>query len=490
MVRTKNKHSMKKLFTLFLLALLPMIAFADPVEVNGMYFNIISKGNVAEVTNNPNNYKGDVVIPEKVTIDGTEYTVTLIGQGAFNECRQMTSITIPKSITTIRSSAFSDCLSLKTVYISDLLAWCNIDFEKPESHPHGTLYLNGEVITDLVIPDGVTSIGKYTFSGGKQFTSITIPNSVTSIGERAFPGCGMTSLTIPNSVTSIGIEAFQACSNLTSVTLPEDLTAIGIMTFNLCTSLTSIIIPNSVVSVCGSAFAGCTNLTSVTIGKSVRSILYKAFGDCEKLEEVICLAENVPETRDGAFEGSYVDYATLRVHSGSVEAYKAAEPWNKFKEIIALTEEASDDETSDDEVITDGDVDVITLKESGKGTWCSDYDLDFTDVEGIKAYTATGYDDIKKTIWLTRVFSVPAGTGIMVKGDPGEHKIPHAIVKSVYANFFKGVTGSAATINETDGDNTNYYMAGGQFKKVNGSTTISPNRAYLQLPTLVFAGTR
>ena len=134
--------------------------------------------------------------------------------------------------------------------------------------------------------------------------------------------------------------------------------------------------------------------------------------------------------------------------------------------------------------------DVITLKDTGKGTWCSDYDLDFTDVEGIKAYTATGYDDVDKTIWLTRVFKVPAGTGIMVKGDPGEHKIPHANVKAVYASFFKGVTGAAVTINETDGDNTNYYMDGGQFKRVNGSATISPNRAYLQLPTLVFAGTR
>jgi GH35 family endo-1,4-beta-xylanase len=140
------------------------------------------------------------------------------------------------------------------------------------------------------------------------------------------------------------------------------------------------------------------------------------------------------------------------------------------------------------EALFDGD--VITLKDTGKGTWCSEYDLDFTDVEGIKAYTATGYDDEGKTIWLSRVMRVPAGTGIMVKGDPGEYGIPHAKVNAVYANFFKGNLGSTITINETDGDKTNYYMKNGQFVSVNGTANIAANRCYLQLPTSVFSGTR
>jgi len=138
------------------------------------------------------------------------------------------------------------------------------------------------------------------------------------------------------------------------------------------------------------------------------------------------------------------------------------------------------------------DEDVITIKDIGKTTWCSEYDLDFTNVAGIKAYTATGYDDIDKTIWLTRVMKVPAGTGILVKGDAGSYKIPHSTVRAVYANFFKGNLGEAIQIEETDGDKTNYYLSGkdGTFVSVNGSANIGKNKAYLQLPTSVFGGTR
>ncbi len=138
------------------------------------------------------------------------------------------------------------------------------------------------------------------------------------------------------------------------------------------------------------------------------------------------------------------------------------------------------------------DVDEITIKDIGKTTWCSEYDLDFTNVAGIKAYTATGYDNIDKTIWLTRVMKVPAGTGILVKGDAGIYKIPHAKVQSAYANWFVGNLGATISIAATDGDKTNYYLSGkdGSFVSVNGSANIGTNKAYLQLPTSVFAGTR
>jgi len=138
------------------------------------------------------------------------------------------------------------------------------------------------------------------------------------------------------------------------------------------------------------------------------------------------------------------------------------------------------------------DVDEITIKEIGKTTWCSEYDLDFTNVEGIKAYTATGYNNITKTIWLTRVMEVPAGTGLLVKGDPGTYKIPHAEVQAYYVNMLVGNLGDAIKIEETDGDKTNYYLSGkdGTFVSVNGSANIGKNKAYLQLPTSVFGGTR
>ena len=120
-------------------------------------------------------------------------------------------------------------------------------------------------ITNVIIGEGVTSIGRDAF-GGWSLTSITIPNSVTSIGEYAFGSChALTSITIPSSVTSIGEHAFGGCSSLTSITIPEGVTNIGEHAFWVCSSLTSITIPSSVTSIGLEAFSGCSSLTSINV---------------------------------------------------------------------------------------------------------------------------------------------------------------------------------------------------------------------------------
>jgi len=142
-------------------------------------------------------------------------SVTSIGAHAFYGCTGLTSLTILNSVTSIGAYAFQDCTGLTSVHISDLVAWCNISFLGYESNPlyyAHHLYLNGTEITSLTIPNSVTSIGSRAFAGCTGLTSLTIPNSVTSIGVYAFEGCtGLTSLTIPNSVTSIGANAFNGC---------------------------------------------------------------------------------------------------------------------------------------------------------------------------------------------------------------------------------------------------------------------------------------
>ena len=191
---------------------------AHHFEVDGIYYDI--KGDEAIVTfagaedfSFDNEYFGDVVIPSTVNHNGKTYKVTAIGNSAFDDCIALTSITIPSTVTSIGYEAFADCESLKRVNISDLVAWCNINVSY-EAFGHDTSYdlcLNGAKVTDLVIPNSVTTIPDYAFARCASIISVTIPATVTSIGSHAFYYCSnLSNISIPNSVTAIGSYAFIA----------------------------------------------------------------------------------------------------------------------------------------------------------------------------------------------------------------------------------------------------------------------------------------
>ena len=244
-------------------------------------------------------------------------SVKSIGTFAFNDCSGLTSITIPNSVTSIDASTFSGCSSLtKTNYTGDIAGWCNIKFGDCFANPmyySQNLYINGEEIKDLVIPNSVESIHDYTFYGCSSLTSITIPNSVMSIGSSAFSGCdGLTSIAIPNSVTSIGSSAFYNCSGLTSVIIGNSVKSIESYTFQYCSSLTSITIPNSVTSIEKEAFYGCSGMTSVTIGNSVTSIGEKAFYGCTSNK--VILNNSALDIVKGKTTYGYVAYYATEIY--------------------------------------------------------------------------------------------------------------------------------------------------------------------------------
>ncbi len=289
--------------------------------------------------------EGEVVIPDThndkpVTSIGNEsfyhcYYITsvtipdsveTIGIDAFRGCRGLESVTIGKGVKNIGSGAFLYCSSIKSVYIDDVTAWCNIDFENYDSNPvyyADDLYVNGQLATDVVIPDGVTQIpingfsyeslksvvipdgvtdiGDSAFSWCKNLASITIPNSVTRIGAGAFRGCyALTSVNIPGNVTDIGEGAFCYCENLSSVTIGDGVKSIGAEAFYECKSLESVAIPDSVTNIGRRAFYICESLKNVTIGNSVENIGEEAFQHCIALG-LIEIPESVTSVGSRAF---------------------------------------------------------------------------------------------------------------------------------------------------------------------------------------------
>ena len=228
-----------------------------------------------------------------------------IGSSAFDECTNLTAITIPDDVTSIGFQAFFRCSSL----------------------------------TSVTIGNSVTSIEGNAFNECSSLTSINIPDNVTSIEGFAFMNCtGLTSVTIGNGVTNLSYDVFANCSSLTSVTIGNSVTSIGSSDFWECTSLTSIDIPDNVTSIGYMAFKNCTGLTSVTIGNGVTSIEGYAFADCEALEMVTCRAISVPTTNGNAFMDTHVENATLFVPDEAYTAYSATSPWSSFGTILPLSQ--------------------------------------------------------------------------------------------------------------------------------------------------------
>ena len=678
---------MKKQLLLFVMILLPLVASADAVEIDGIYYNLITKAKGAEVTSNPDKYSGDIVIPDKITYEGNEYSVMFIGERAFAECEALTSVSIPNSVVNIGKEAFSGCraisnisipntvtsiktrafencsslisfvipnslttiedllfsgceslasidipesitsigqaafgnctsltsieipnnvtflstafqgcsnleeviigegvteilnwtfnnckklrylylgsniekvgeytftsdatkpFTLKTlelhckkvlfflkytfikeiiignevtyikqfinnpmdntleaVHISDLKAWCEIDFyfdnNNRQSNPlalsnNCKLYLNGEEVKgELIIPDGTKKISSYAFyscdlssvslpnsvesiescafCGCKNLVSITLSNTVKSIGNNAFSGCEkLTSITLPNSITTIEGSTFSGCSSLTSITIPEGVTYIGDRSFQNCIGLTEMVIPNNVTSISISAFDGCSKLNKVTIGSGINNISYWAFANCKELADVYCYANNVPQTNPYIFKDSYIEYATLHVPAGSIDAYSAAETWSYFGTIKAIEHESPGNE-------------------NGDGYWSTYYNSmgNFEADDNTKVYTAS-LDELQEKLVLTEVTDkiIKAGQGVILKSTSANANLAYTSAEGTEGfytnNALKGFDEATTT---TAVEGTIYVLGENSSKELGfykySGTTLNANKAYLEI---------
>ena len=266
----------------------------------------------------PSGLKGEYSIREGVKVIGNNAfsecrsltninipnSVTNIGDGAFAGCKLLTKIDIPDSVTNIGDKAFLRCTLLIKINIPDsvtnigdkVFGYCTLltKINIPDSVTNigDWTFSRCTFLTKINIPDSVTNIGNHAFHDCKSLTSIKIPNSVTNIGDHAFYHCeSLTKINIPNSVTNIGDEAFSWCNSLTSIKIPNSVTNIGDEVFKDCSSLTSIKIPNSVTNIGNYAFHGCTSLTSINIPNSVTKIGDGAFRSCRSLISI-----NIPNS--------------------------------------------------------------------------------------------------------------------------------------------------------------------------------------------------
>lgn len=217
------------------------------------------------ITRCDKNVSGKVVIPE--AIEG--YEVKWISSYAFSSCKNITEITMPDSVTSIGGSAFEGCASL----------------------------------AEITIPDSVTEIGSSAFSGCTSLSKVDLPKKLTTIEAYTFSGCSsLESIVIPDGVTAIGTlseyeniyysSSFSGCTSLKEIVIPDSVTAIGDSAFSGCTSLTEIVIPDSVTGIWWRAFSGCTSLESITIGSGVESLDDEWIASCRRLENITVSPEN------------------------------------------------------------------------------------------------------------------------------------------------------------------------------------------------------
>lgn len=396
----------------------------------------------------------------------------------FYGCSALEAITLPMGVKTIGSKAFADCtrlvdvtnLALTPQTISDdtfttygtlhVLKGLKGIYEAADGWKNFTIVDDARPNNTIIYTtsdDERVAINQYetAYSWGNTRRDnhrydngvgvITFYDDLTTVGSNVFKqSLTLTSVSLPNTVTSIGSYAFQNCSYLLDVELPGDLRTIGHY-----------------------AFQNCGGLNTICLPSCVESIGEQAFGGCSRLEDVTCLSPTPPTIT--AF--TFTKYGTLHVLPGSKAAYEAADHWKNF--------------TIVDDVV-DPTKRTITFGANDYATYCTDANLDLSQVEGLKAYVASSYNPQTGSLTITRVTNVPAGEGVLLVGAAGEsYDVPTTDDASIVANLLRGTT-TATELPVTDVGNINYILAdtgaGVSFTRLATGISVPANTAWLQMP--------
>ena len=290
-------------------------AAAYDFESAGIYYNITGN-NTVEVTysdRDNNTYSGSISVPETVTNNGTEYSVTKIGEYAF-QGSAVTSVSMPEGIISIDHNAFKGCQNLESVTLPESLTTLG-----------SYAFYSCKLLKTIKIPSGVTAIPSSCFYECSSLESVTIPEGVTTIGDYAFGYCNLNALTLPESLEKIGDYAFADNYSLKSVNIPAKVKTIESNAFHNC-GLTDLVISEGVQTIGDCAFES-NSLQNLTLPSTIKSIGNTAFNcHSDNLQSITCNAATPPMLGDNAFSSGI----SIKVPMASIAAYRKAYGWKDF----------------------------------------------------------------------------------------------------------------------------------------------------------------
>ena len=420
---------------------------------------------------------GDAVYLGTSQVGGKWYwffdrVVTHIESGAFDKSKMeinLSEIELPEGVEKLDPNVFAGCVTLE----------------------------------NITLPSTLTTIGSGAFSGCSNLQEITIPEGVTTIEPNAFSGCtSLESVTLPSTVTSIGEGAFNGCSDLDNITIPENVTSIGTGAFSGCTDLTSVTIPDNVTTIGDNAFSGCTGLTNVTIGESVESIGAGAFSDCTGITDVVVKSGDT-NIDDTSFEGcTNVENVTGTLPQVEIIGGTSSNGGNTQNPETPQTPSIQSikcDVLTDTEFakireeFPEAEVTFLAYERSNVGTWgtlCLPFDVKSD--ESVKYYQLSNVDLEKGVMEFSEMTDVPANTPCIFQNlsggetlsfeTPAPAVLPNDdVVKPLSIDGWSMIgTYRKKNVYVTEDSPNLYYIASNKFKYAVEYFVLKPFRAYFK----------
>ena len=498
-------------FYLLLLALATLAnvsaAVKDTFEIGDLTYTVLTENGTTgtvSVKATSTEITGKVIIPERVSNNGKDYTVTQVADKAFWHCAQMTSVKIPESVNYVGSFGFNDCASLDSlVFPNDDLtfsAWyvcsgCkNLKYVRLPANLQKLgyeMFSECENLESIHIPESCTNWSTYSFFRCYKLKNVNIPYGVKTIGQAAFYECyELEDLKIPSTVTSIEKQAFTRCKKLRTLDLPNSVTQFGWQTFEECTLLKHLTFPSHLKNIRdGGCLENCSGLTEVTIPAEIEDFTY-GLGYLSNLKSIFIMGDSIPT---GIEYNTRKRYVTIYVKKSVFEEKYSSGTWNGFKVSYKIP---------------------VTMSHKYQ-TLCRDFDMDFSDetvTNGCKVYLASGINASHTNVSVTPITYVPSReraneegytgqdtyNGVIIEGKPyktyyykiGERDYSQGEnqekLSEDQTNLLQGAHQEQWVETEEEDEGRNpvltYGMYDDKFRRYVSDGYINYNRAYLRIP--------